>query len=60
MTAASARRVRFLLSGVLGPAVLAGGSLYLARGEFFPGPASSRATVSPPAATAGCGTAATG
>jgi uncharacterized protein YkwD len=57
--AASGRRVRFLLSGVLALAVLTGGSLYLARGEFFPGPP-ERAAVSPRTAAAGCGTAATG
>jgi uncharacterized protein YkwD len=58
--AASARRVRILLSGVLALAVLTGGSLYLARGEFFPGPASSRATVSSQPTAAGCGAAAAG
>jgi uncharacterized protein YkwD len=56
--AASARRIRFLLSGVLALAVLTGGSLYLARGEFFPGPVSRRATVTPPTTAAGCGAAA--
>jgi len=54
MAAASARRVRFLLSGVLALAVLAGGSLYLARGELFAGPASSRTTANPRATAAGC------
>ena len=54
MAAASARRVRFLLSGVLALAVLAGGSLYLARGELFAGPASSRATANPRVTAAGC------
>ena len=52
----SARWVRFLLSAVLAVA-LAGGGLYLARGELFPGPASSRATGSP-RATGRCGAAA--
>ena len=54
MAATSARRVRFLLSGVLALAVLTGGSLYLARSELFAGPAASRATVNPRATTAGC------
>jgi uncharacterized protein YkwD len=52
---ASARRVRFLLSGVLVLAVLAGGSLYLARGVFSASPASARTPASPRAAAAGCG-----
>jgi uncharacterized protein YkwD len=60
MAAGPAHRVRFLLSGVLALAVLAGGSLYLARSEFFPAPASSRATVSPRTTAAGCGAEATG
>jgi len=55
--ATPARWVRFLLSGVLA-ATLTGGGLYLARGELFPGPASSRATASPRATAAGCGAAA--
>jgi uncharacterized protein YkwD len=58
MAATSARRVRFLLSGVLALAVLTAGSLYLARGELFAGPASSRAIVNPRATAAGCGAAA--
>ena len=58
MAAPPARRVRFLLPGVLALAVLAGGSLYLARGELFAGPASSRATVNPRATAAGCDAAA--
>ena len=58
MAATPARRVRFLLSGVLALAVLTGGSLYLARGELFAGPASSRATVNPRATAAGCDAAA--
>ena len=60
MAAVSAHRVRFLLSGLLALAVLAGGSLYLARSEFFPASASSRATVSPRTTAAGCGAEATG
>ncbi len=60
MAAASARRVRFLLSGVLALAVLTGGGLYLARGEFFAGAAASPATVSPQVTAPGCGTAAVG
>jgi uncharacterized protein YkwD len=58
MAAPPARRVRFLLSGVLALAVVAGGSLYLARGELFAGPASSRATVNPRVTPAGCDAAA--
>ncbi|HZZ52877.1 MAG TPA: CAP domain-containing protein [Trebonia sp.] len=58
MAATPARRVRFLLSGVLALAVLTGGSLYLARSEFFAGQASSRATVNPRATAAGCDAAA--
>jgi uncharacterized protein YkwD len=58
MAATPARRVRFLLSGVLALAVLTGGSLYLARSELFAGPASSRATVNPRATAAGCDAAA--
>ncbi|HEY7260651.1 MAG TPA: CAP domain-containing protein [Trebonia sp.] len=60
MAAVSAHRVRFLLSGVLALAVLAGGSLYLARSGFFPASASSRATGSPKATAAGCGAEAAG
>jgi uncharacterized protein YkwD len=58
MAATPARRARFLVSGVLALAVLAGGSLYLARGAFSAGPASSRATVNPRATAAGCDAAA--
>ncbi len=58
MAATSARRVRFLLPGVLALAVLTGGSLYLARSELFAGPAASRATVNPRATAAGCDAAA--
>ena len=60
MAATPARRVRFLLSGVLALAVLTGGSLYLARSELFAGPASSRATVNPRATAAECNAAAAG
>jgi uncharacterized protein YkwD len=56
VAATSARWVRFLLSGVLAVA-LTGGGLYLARGELFPGPASSRATAGPRSTAAGCGAA---
>jgi uncharacterized protein YkwD len=59
MAAAPARRAMLLLSGVLVLAAATGGSLYLARGEFFSAPAASRTTVSSRATTAGCGTAAT-
>jgi uncharacterized protein YkwD len=48
------------MSGVLALAVLTGGSLYLARSVFFPGPASGRAAVSPGRTADGCGTRATG
>jgi uncharacterized protein YkwD len=41
MAAASARQVRFLLSGVLVLAVLTGGSFYLTRSVFSRGPASA-------------------
>jgi uncharacterized protein YkwD len=58
IAATPARRVRFLLSGVLALAVLTGGGLYLARGEFSAGQASSRVTVNPRATVAGCGAAA--
>jgi uncharacterized protein YkwD len=54
LAATPARRVRFLLSGVLALAVLAGGSLYLARSELVAGPTSSRAIVNPRATAAGC------
>jgi uncharacterized protein YkwD len=58
--APSARRVRFLLSGVLALAVLAGGGLYLARGVFSTGQASGRPAASPRATAAGCGATAAG
>jgi uncharacterized protein YkwD len=48
-----ARRVWFLLSGVLALAVLAGGGTYLVTGVFSASPASGQA--SPQAAAAGCG-----
>jgi uncharacterized protein YkwD len=60
MAAAPARRVRFLLSGVLALAVLIGGSFYLTRSVFFPTTASGRTAVSTRATAAGCGTAAAG
>jgi uncharacterized protein YkwD len=41
MAAASARQVRFLLSGVLALAVLTGGSFYLTRSVFSRGPAAA-------------------
>ncbi|MGH3244785.1 MAG: hypothetical protein ACRDOI_01015, partial [Trebonia sp.] len=52
MVAASARRVRLLLFGLLALAVLVGGGLYLTRGVFSAGPASGRTTVSPRATAA--------
>ncbi len=58
MAATSARRVRFLLPGVLALAVLTGGSLYLARSELVAGPASSRAIVNSRPTAAGCDAAA--
>jgi uncharacterized protein YkwD len=48
------RLARFILPGVLALAVLAGGSLYLARSVFSASPAAARTTVNPPAAAAGC------
>jgi uncharacterized protein YkwD len=60
MAAAPARRVGFLLSGVLALAVLIGGSFYLTRSVFSPGPASGRTAVSPRPTAAGCGTAVAG
>jgi uncharacterized protein YkwD len=44
------RLVRFILPAALALAVLAGGSLYLARGVFSASPAAAPTTVSPPAA----------
>jgi uncharacterized protein YkwD len=43
-----------ILPGVLALAVLAGGSLYLARSVFSSSPAAARTTVSSPATAAGC------
>jgi uncharacterized protein YkwD len=58
--AASARRVRLLLSGALALAVLAGGGFFLARSVFSASPASGQTTASPQAAAAaGCGAAGT-
>src|SRR6185437_4792647 len=48
------RLVRFILPGVLTLAVVAGGSLYLARGMFSASPAAARTTVNSPSAAAGC------
>jgi uncharacterized protein YkwD len=56
--AAPGGRARLLLSGVAVLAVLAGGSLYLARGVFSAGPASG-GTVSSRTTAAGCGAAGT-
>jgi uncharacterized protein YkwD len=55
--AAPNRRAGFLLSGVLILALLAGGTLYLARGALFPGPVSGRAPTNSPTMAAGCGAA---
>jgi uncharacterized protein YkwD len=55
-----ARRVRFLLAGVLALAVLAGGGFTLARILLSPGPASGRAAVSSRTTAAGCGAGAAG
>ena len=54
---ASARRVWFLLSGVLALAVLAGGGTYLAGSVFSASQASGQASASPQAGAAGCGAA---
>lgn len=51
------RRAGLLLSGVAVLAVLAGGSLYLARGVFSASPASGQATVDSRTMAAGCGAA---
>src|SRR6185437_1009273 len=48
------RVVRFILPAVLALAVVAGGSLYLARGVFSSSPAAARTTVNSPGAAAGC------
>jgi uncharacterized protein YkwD len=55
-----ARRVVFVLLGVLALAALAGGGLYLGRGARPGGQAAGRAAASAQAAAAGCGTAAAG
>jgi uncharacterized protein YkwD len=54
---ASSRRARIAASGALVLAVLVGGSLYLFRGAFSPGPSSSGRVTSSRSAAAGCGTA---
>jgi len=48
------RVVKFILPAVLALAVVAGGSLYLARGVFSSSPAAARTTVNSPGAAAGC------
>jgi uncharacterized protein YkwD len=53
------RRAGVLLSGVAVLAVLAGGSLYLARGVFSAGTGSGQATVDSQTMAAGCGAAGT-
>jgi uncharacterized protein YkwD len=55
--AASSRRVRIAASGALVLAVLIGGSLYLARGAFSPGPSSAGTVASSRTTAAGCGAA---
>ena len=57
----SARKVKFLLFGLIALAVLAGGSLYLARGGPSGGPAGSGAAAAAgqSATAAGCGAAST-
>jgi uncharacterized protein YkwD len=57
--AAPGRRARLLLSGVAVLAVLAGGSLYLARGVFSTGTASGQATVDSRTIVPACGAAGT-
>ena len=52
--ASSARRTRFLLSGVVVLAVLGGGSFYLTSNVFSSQPAAGRAAASPTAAATGC------
>jgi uncharacterized protein YkwD len=62
-SAASSRRVRIAASSALALAVLAvliGGSLYLARGVFSPGPSSAGAVTSSRTTAAACGTAGVG
>jgi uncharacterized protein YkwD len=60
MPSASGRRARFLVAAVLALAVLAGGSLYLARGVFFANTASGGAAAGARAVASGCGAATTG
>ena len=57
--AAAGRRAGLLLSGLAVLAVLAGGSIYLARGVFSASPASGQATVDSRTTAAGCGAAGT-
>jgi uncharacterized protein YkwD len=59
-SAASSRRVRIAASSALVLAVLIGGSLYLARGAFSPGPSSAGRVTSSRTTAPGCGTAGTG
>ena len=54
---ASSRRVRIAASSALVLAVLIGGSLYLARGVFSPGPSSAGMAASSRTTAAGCGAA---
>ena len=53
--AASSRRVRIAASSALVLAALIGGSLYLARGVFSPGPSSAGRVTSARTTAAGCG-----
>lgn len=53
-----ARRARFLVSGVVALAVLAGAGIYLARSAISPAVTFGRAPATSPATTAGCGAAA--
>ena len=55
--AASSRRVRIAASSALALAVLIGGSVFLARGVFSPGPSSAGMTASSRTTAAGCGAA---
>ena len=57
--AGSSRRVRIAASGALVLAVLIGGSLYLARGAFSPGPSSAARVTGSRTTPAGCGSAGT-
>jgi uncharacterized protein YkwD len=56
---ASSRRVRIAASSALALAVLIGGSLYLARGAFSPGPSSAGRVTSSRTTAAGCDAAGT-